>query len=100
LAIFDPDRVIMMEIDASDYAVGAYISQIEDDGKLYSIAFYFRKISSAEANYDIYNKELLAIIAAFQKWRVYLEGSKHTVKILTNYKNLTYFTTTKKLNRR
>jgi hypothetical protein len=57
----------MMEIDTSNYAVRAYISQIENDGKLYSIAFYSRKISLAEANYDIYNKKLLAIIAAFQK---------------------------------
>jgi hypothetical protein len=100
LAIFDPDRAIVVETDASDYAVGACISQIGDDGKLHPVAFYSRKMSPAEANYDIHDKELLAIVAAFQEWRVYLEGPKHTVKVLTDHKNLTYFTTTKKLNRR
>jgi RNase H-like domain found in reverse transcriptase len=64
------------------------------------VAFYSRKISLAEVNYDIYNKKLLAIVAAFQKWQVYLEEPKYTIKIFTNHKNLTYFTTTKKLNRR
>jgi hypothetical protein len=100
LAIFDPDRVIVVETDISDYAIKVYINQIGEDGKLYPVAFYSRKISLAEANYDIYNKELLAIVAAFQKWRVYLERPKHTVKVFTDYKNLTYFITTKKLNRR
>jgi hypothetical protein len=54
----------------------------------------------AELNYDIYNKEFLIIVAAFQEWRVYLEGLKYQVLVLTDYKNLTYFTTTKVLNRR
>jgi hypothetical protein len=68
--------------------------------KLYLFAFYFRKMSPAELNYDIYDKKLLTIVAAFQKWRVYLERSKHQIRVLTNYKNLTYFITTKALNRR
>jgi hypothetical protein len=45
--------------------------------KLHPFAFYFRKMLLAELNYDIYDKELLAIVAAFQKWQVYLEGSKY-----------------------
>jgi hypothetical protein len=56
-----------METDVSDYTIRAYINQIKDDEKLYPIAFYSRKISLAETNYDIYNKELLAIVAAFQE---------------------------------
>jgi RNase H-like domain found in reverse transcriptase len=54
-----------MEINASNYTVEAYISQKKENGKLYPIAFYFRKISLAEANYDIYDKELLVIVTAF-----------------------------------
>jgi hypothetical protein len=57
-------------------------------------------MSLAELNYDIYDKELLIIVAVFQEWRVYLERSKYQVRMLTNYKNLTYFITTKALNRR
>jgi hypothetical protein len=50
-------------------------------------------------NYDIYDKELLAIVIAFWVWRPYLEGAKHTIIVKTDHKNLTYFTTTKELTR-
>ena len=52
----------------------------------------------AETNYDIYDKELLVIVTALQKWRVYLKGFKYPIKVLTNYKNLTWFTIIKVLN--
>ena len=57
-------------------------------------------MSPAEQNYDIYDKELLSIIHAFQDWRVYLEGSPHEVKVISDHKNLEYFLKTKQLNRR
>lgn len=62
--------------------------------------YHSRKFTSAELNYEIYDKELLAIVDALRVWRVYLEGSKFPVQILTDHKNLIYFTTTKELNRR
>ena len=68
--------------------------------KLHPIAFYSRKFSGAEINYDIHDKELLAIIASFKEWRVYLEGAKHKIQVFTDHKNLLYFTSTKELNRR
>ena len=55
---------------------------------------------TAELNYEIYNKELLAIFDAFRQWRNYLEGSTHVVLVLSDHKNLEYFTTTKQLTRR
>jgi transposase InsO family protein len=51
-------------------------------------------------NYDIYDKELLAIVDAMRGWKVYLEGATHQIQVLTDHKNLIYFTTTKELNRR
>jgi hypothetical protein len=54
----------------------------------------------AEMNYDIHNKKLLAVITAFQEWRVYLKGIKHQVKVFTDYQNFIYFFITKELNRR
>src|SRR5882672_11143581 len=53
----------------------------------------------AELNYDIYDKDLLAIFEAFRQWRNYLEGSAHVVLILSDHKNLEYFATTKQLTR-
>jgi hypothetical protein len=77
LAVFDPELPIVLETDVSDYAIGACIMQLEKERKFHFFAFYSRKISSAELNYDIHDKELLAIVTAFQEWRVYLEGFKH-----------------------
>jgi len=53
-----------------------------------------------EQNYEIHNKEILAIIHALEEWRYFLEGTTHPVEIWTNHKNLEYFMTAKKLNHR
>ena len=87
-----------METDASDLAIGACLLQIKD-GKWHPIAYYSRKMSQAEQNYDIHDKELLAIVALIQNWRVYAESCLE-LTIYTDHKNLLSFTTTKTLNRR
>jgi transposase InsO family protein len=96
----DPEKPKTIETDASDYAVGMRLTQPGDDGKPQPIAFHSRKLVQAELNYDIHDKELLAIVVAFKVWRVYLEGAKHTITVKTDHKNLTFFTTTKELTRR
>ena len=53
-----------------------------------------------EWNYEIHNKEMLAFICALEEWRHFLEGAQHPVEIWTDHKNLEYFMTAKKLNRR
>src|SRR5665213_652625 len=100
LATFDPEKPSTVETDASDFAIGACLSQPDLAGNLHPIAFYSRKFSGAEINYDIHDKELLAIVASFKEWRVYLEGAKHKIQVFTDHKNLLYFTSTKELNRR
>ena len=55
--------------------------------------------SALELNYDIYNKELLAIFEAFKIWQHYLEGSTSPIDVVTDHKNLEYFSTTKTLMR-
>lgn len=100
LTTFDPEKHIVVETDASDYAIGACISQPDDRKALRPVAYFSRKMSAPELNYDIHDKELLAVVEAFKEWRVYLEGSKYPVMVYTDHKNLIYFTTTKQLNRR
>src|SRR5882672_9359335 len=101
LAHFNPNNPIVVETDASDYAIAAIISQISpDDGDIHPIAFYSHSMQPAELNYEIYDKELLAIFEAFRQWRNYLEGSAHVVLVLSDHKNLEYFATTKQLMRR
>jgi len=53
-----------------------------------------------EQNYEIHDKEMLAIICTLEEWRHFLEGATHPVEIWTDYKNLEYFMMAKKLNRR
>jgi hypothetical protein len=95
----DPVKPFIVETDASDFALGAILSQFGIDGLLHPVAFYSRKLTSAEINYQVYNKELLAIITAFEHWRLYLVGAQHRVQVLIDHKNLLYFTTTRTLNR-
>jgi len=53
-----------------------------------------------EQNYEIHDKEMLAIIHALEEWRHFLEGAQHLVEIWTDHKNLEYFMMAKKLNHR
>lgn len=89
-----------VETDASDFALGAVLSQLGDNDKLHPIAFHSRKFSAAEINYEIHDKELLAIVDSMQEWRHILEGASHPVTIYTDHKNLEYFMSSRVLNRR
>jgi len=90
-----------VETDSSNFTTGAVLSQQSTaDGKWYPVAFYSKSLSSVEQNYEIHNKKMLAIICVLEEWRHFLEGVTHPVEIWTNHKNLEYFMTAKKLNRR
>jgi hypothetical protein len=96
---FDSSLPIRLETDASDFAIGAVLSQ-PFEGRWHPVAFFSRKMDSAERNYDIHDKEMLAIVSSFKEWRPFLEGALHQIEIFTDHKNLEYFMTTKILNRR
>ncbi|KAK3548988.1 hypothetical protein QTP70_024801, partial [Hemibagrus guttatus] len=74
----DPDLPFVVEVDASSSGLGAVLSQHHGEpGKLHPCAFYSRKLTTAKANYDMGNRELLAIKAALEEWRHWLEGVRH-----------------------
>ena len=89
-----------MEMDILDKVISSCLSQLDKLGQLRLVVYYSRKLMEVELNYDVYNKEMLAIVECFRTWRHYLEGAYHQVKVITDHKNLTYFMTTKVLNRR
>ena len=97
---FDPSLPLLVETDASDYAIAAIVSHYVEDSTIRPIAFHSHSMQAAELNYDTHDKELLAIFEAFTIWRHYLEGAAHTIDIVTDHKNLEYFATTKLLTRR
>ena len=100
LTVYNPEYECILETDASDGAIGACLTQKQPDGKPKTIAYFSRKMTGPELNYDIHDKELLAIVEAMKQWRVYLEGAKYPIQVYTDHKNLLYWTTTKQLNRR
>ncbi|SJL13535.1 uncharacterized protein ARMOST_16979 [Armillaria ostoyae] len=88
-----------VEADASEGAIGAVLSQ-EQDGKWRPVAFLSKALTITERNYEIYDKELLAIMLALDKWRHYLMGATVDFEIWTDHQNLQYFRKPQKLNRR
>jgi len=95
-----PDAQLVMETDASDYALATILSIMTKDNEIHPVAFHSRMFSALELNYDVHDKELLAIFKAFKMWRHYLEGSASPIDVVTDHKNLEYFSTTKVLTRR
>ena len=95
-----PDAQLIMETDASDYALAAILSIVNKNNEVYPVAFHSYTFTMAKLNYDIHDKELLAIFKAFKIWQHYLEGPAYPINIITDYKNLEYFFTTKVLIRR
>ncbi|KAI2666521.1 Transposon Tf2-9 polyprotein [Labeo rohita] len=90
-----PDRnlLFMVEVDASTTGVGAVLSQAVGEPSLHPCAYFSRKLSMAEQNYDVGNRELLAIKLALEEWHHWLEGSVHQFTIFTDHKNLQYLRT-------
>jgi len=99
LAHFYPERETVVETDASDFALGCVLSQFLDC-RLHPVAFHSRKLSPAERNYEIHDKELLAILQAFTEWKCYLAGADKPITVYTDHQNLQHFLTTKKWNPR
>ncbi len=96
----DTSRPFQIEADASKYASGAVLTQMDENGNRHPVAYLSQSFNPAERNYEIYDRELLAIYRALDEWRHYLQGSPHTITVLSDHKNLTYFRKAQKLNRR
>ena len=95
---FNPSMPPIIETDASNYAITGIFSLRAEDGNVHPVVFFSCTLMGAELNYDTHDKELLAIFEVFKTWRHYLELLHHTINIVTNHKNLEYFTSTKVLS--
>jgi transposase InsO family protein len=96
----DTSKPFQIECDASKYASGAVLTQLDVNGDRHPCAFISKTFSPTERNYEIYDRELLSVIRALNEWRHYLQGSPHETTVFTDHKNLTYFRKAQKLNRR
>ncbi|ESK81235.1 hypothetical protein Moror_14425, partial [Moniliophthora roreri MCA 2997] len=100
LQIPDSSKPFVIEADASKWASGAVLRQKGTDGEWHPCGYILHAFDAMERNYEIYDRELFAIVRALQTWRHYVMGNGFPVTILSDHKNLTYFRTAQKLNRR
>ncbi len=100
LRYFDRAKQIVLEINFSNYINDEVLSQYNNEENLYLVTFYSKNLLLTKCNYEIYDKELLAIVRCLKRWRLDLKIIDISIKVFTNYKNLKYFITSKKLTRR
>jgi transposase InsO family protein len=89
----DLSKPFVIETDASEWAIGMVLLQIGPDGKLHPVAYDGRKLTGAELNYPVHEKELLAIKEALRLWDRYIENGTQTT-VVTDHASLQYLQTT------
>ena len=65
LQLANPSKEFIVTTNANDFAVGAVLSQVWDDGE-HPVAYESRKMNAAEVNYATHERELLAVIHALR----------------------------------
>ena len=93
LSIADPNKVYILHTDASDYAMGAILMQMDENGDLHPIAYASKTFNEAQRNYDTTDREALAVVWALEHFNTYCEGHKYT--LITDHIALTYIYTHK-----
>jgi len=81
LAVPDLDKKMRMEVDTLDYAIGEVLSIKYEDRKWRPVAFLSKSLNKMERNYEIHDKEMLAVIRELENWRHLLKGAKYKFKI-------------------
>jgi hypothetical protein len=93
----DFSKKFFLQTNASSYRLGAVLSQEGElekaKGKpiLHLIAYYSATFTPTEHNYDIYKRELLAVMKSLAHWRPYLGWTKEPFTIITDHANLQYW---------
>ena len=96
----DLDKELRVEADASNFATGGVLSIRCKDGKWRPVAYISKSLNETKRNYEIHDKEMLAVIQCLEAWRHFLEGARSKFEVWTDHKNLEYFMSNQKLNRR
>ena len=100
LVVPDLGKEVRVEADTSEYATGGVLSMKCKDEKWRPVAFISKSLNKAERNYKIHDRDILAIIRCLEEWRHLLEGAQGRFEIWSDHKNLEYFMSNQKLNKR
>jgi hypothetical protein len=87
----------VVEADSAGYGLRGVVSQVGYDGLLRPIGFHSHKLNHAEINYEIHDKELLAIVATVKDLYGELRSCKNKFTILSHYYNFQYYMTPRRL---
>src|SRR5216683_6899228 len=83
----------------SSFALGAVLFQKEDTGWRCDVAYFSKALSATERNYDIWDREFLAIVTAFRTWQHLLARTQDPIQVFTDHANLQYYRHLQKINR-
>ena len=99
--LYQPDftKQFELEVDASLFAIGAVLFQKDEEGQQRPISYFSQALNPAERNYDIWDREFLAMIRGLKHNRHLLIGSPHKVIVLTDHENLAHYRHPQKINR-
>jgi hypothetical protein len=84
-------KPFVLEMDIFGFALSVVFSQPRENNLLHLVGFHFHKFPPAKINYEIHDKELLAIVDAFKEWCHLLERVQHEITMYFDHKNLQYF---------
>ena len=87
----DMTKPFILKMEASKWVIGATLLQKQDDGQIHPCGYLSHALTQTERNWQIYDRELYAIIYALDEWKYLLLGAEHTLTIHCNHKNLTYY---------
>ena len=96
----DLNKEFRVEADASNFTTEGVLSIKYKDNKWRPVVYISKSLNETERNYEIHDKEMLAVIHCLEAWRHFLEGAKSKSEVWIDYKNLEYFMSNQKLNRR
>jgi len=92
------DKPFELEVDASAFAIGAILTQRDVQSKPQAVGYFSKAFTAAERNYNIHDRELLAVLWGLEHWRHLLMGSPHEIKVFTDHKNLEYYRHPQRIN--
>jgi len=85
------DKEFRVEANTSNFATEGMLSIKYEDNRWRLVAYISKSLNETECNYEIHDKEILAVIRCLEAWRHFLEGTRGKFEIWSDYKNLEYF---------